>query len=109
MARKNKTYTDIMLMAKDYGVDANALFIACAEQYATQMAVIKAIKDEIENSDMTVTKSYQKDEQNLYANPLVNQLPKHSDSANKTLKSMLDIIQVLGHEKVATNRLSEFK
>lgn len=108
MAKKNNTYNDIIEMAKDYGVDKNALFIAAAEQYATQIAVIKAIKKEIENGEMTTEKSYQKDAFNTYANPLVNQLPKHSDAANKTLKAMLEIIQALGKEKKQASRLDEF-
>ena len=73
------------------------MFISCANQYDLQQKVIRNIKEAIESEEsMTVSKEYVKNRLNVYANPLVKELPKHSDSANKTLAMMLDIIEKLG-------------
>lgn len=86
-----------MLLAKRYGLESNELFISCANQYDLQQKVIRNIKEAIESEEsMTVSKEYVKNRLNVYANPLVKELPKHSDSANKTLAMMLDIIEKLG-------------
>ena len=41
MAKKIATYDELLLMAKNYGVDKNALFLAAAKQYDLQQKVIE--------------------------------------------------------------------
>lgn len=97
MAKQKVTFDELMLLAKRYGLESNELFISCANQYDLQQKVIRNIKEAIESDEsMTVSKEYVKNRLNVYANPLVKELPKHSDSANKTLAMMLDIIEKLG-------------
>ena len=97
MPKTTNTYRKILKMAKDYGIDKNALFLAAAEQYAVQQKVIDMIKAEIETAEsMTTEKTYLKGQKNEYAAPLVRELPKHADSATRTLISMVDIIHKLG-------------
>ena len=96
MARKSRTYTDLLKMAKSYGIDKNALFLAAAEQYDMQQKVIKMIKEVIDEGDLTTHKTYLKGEKNDYAAPLVKELPKHSDAANRTAGTILDIVVKLG-------------
>ena len=43
MARKSKTYTELIKMAKIYGVDKNALFLQAAEQFSVQQRVIQKL------------------------------------------------------------------
>ena len=101
MARKNIKYNDLLKLAESYGVDNNAMFLSCIEQYETQLQIIRMIRDALENDDRAVvTKEYVKGRENLQANPLILQLPKHIDSANRTLSTMLDIIERLGHPAV---------
>lgn len=109
MAKVNGTYEEILRLAEDYGLENNPLFVAAAKQYDLQRKVIEEIEKAIGESDsMTTEKTYLKDTSNTYANPLIKELPKHSDSANKTMQTMLDIIVKLGHEKQAAGKLSEF-
>ena len=96
MARKSKTYAELLKMAKNYGIEKNALFLTAAEQYDLQQRVIKMMKEEIDGSDLTTQKTYLKGEKNDYAAPLVKELPKHSDAANRTAGIILDIIVKLG-------------
>ena len=89
-----------MELAKAYGLEDNAMFISAANQYDLQQKVIQNIRKVIEDEDsLMVTKEYVKSRENVYANPLVKELPKHTDSANKTLGMMLNIIDTLGRKK----------
>lgn len=103
MAKKQTTYSDLLKMAKSYGVEDNALFLAAAEQYDLQQRVISLLKDGIEGKDLTTQKSYIAGEKNDYAAPLVKELPKHSDAANRTAGTILDIIVKLGRKPVDEN------
>ena len=96
MAKKLTTYDDLLKMAKNYGVDQNALFLAAAKQYDLQQRVIEMLKAGIEEGDLTTQKTYISGQANDYAAPLVKELPKHSDAANRTAGIILDIIVKLG-------------
>ena len=106
MEKQKTTYDELMELAKRYGVENNALFVASAKQYATQQKVIENIRSALEEEDnLMTTKEYVKGRVNVYANPLVRELPKHSDSANKTLNTMLDIVLKLGRLQETNSRL----
>ena len=99
MAKKGTTYDELLRMAKSYGVENNALFLAAAKQYDLQQKVIEMLKEGIEDGDLTTQKTYLKGQANDYAAPLVKELPKHSDAANRTAGIILDIIVKLGQKK----------
>lgn len=102
-------YKDLMELAKVYGVDQNALFVAAAAQYQTQQAIIAKIKREIaKEKTLTTTKSYVADKENTYVHPLVKELPKHAESANRTAATLIDIITKIGHAPEDRGRLAEF-
>lgn len=96
MAKMATTYDELLKMARRYGVDQNALFLAAAKQYALQQKVIELLNDGIEDGDLTTQKTYISGQKNEYAAPLVKELPKHSDAANRTATVILDIIVKLG-------------
>ena len=96
MAKKGTTFAELMKMAKSYGVDQNALFLAAAEQYDLQQRVIMLLQESIDENSLTTRKTYIKGEGNDYVAPLVKELPKHSDAANRTAAVILDIILKLG-------------
>jgi hypothetical protein len=99
MAKKITTFDELLKMAKSYGVENNALFLAAAKQYDLQQRVIEMLKEGIEDGELTTSKTYIKGENNDYAAPLVKELPKHSDAANRTAGTILDIIVKLGQKK----------
>lgn len=98
MAKLANTYDELLKMARRYGVDQNALFLAAAKQYALQQKVIELLNDGIEDGDLTTQKTYISGQKNEYAAPLVKELPKHSDAANRTATVILDIIVKLGQK-----------
>ena len=110
MAKQKTTYDELMKLAKRYELEDNELFVSCASQYDLQQRIIQSIKDSLdEEDDLMVTKEYVKSRTNVYANPLVKELPKHTDSANKTLGMMLNIITSLGkEEKPKQSKLEAF-
>lgn len=105
MAKKAATYDELLKMAKSYGVDQNALFIAAAKQYDLQQRVIDLLREGIEEGDLTTQKTYISGQANDYAAPLVKELPKHSDAANRTAGTILDIIVKLGKPPAEDNGL----
>lgn len=104
-AKKTITFDDLMNLAKRYSVDKNEIFISSAHQYEMQMNLIDQMKEAIESDSMLVTKEYVKGRENIMANPLVKELPKHYDSANKTLGVMLGIIESFGIKEKSVSKL----
>lgn len=100
MAKVTEKYFNksaILQMAKQYGVDNNALFLQTLKNYETLQLSIAGINDILSGGeDLTLTKEYVKGRQNVYMHPAVKELPKQIDIANKTLEKMLDIIERLG-------------
>lgn len=111
MKRKENTstYDDLLKLAKEYHVDNNALFLNAARQYQTQALVIEMMKNQLEADGSAVsTKEYVKGRENVYANPIIKELPKHADSASRTLSTMLEIIKKLGYKQEKETALGLF-
>lgn len=99
MGRKtalDKQADEIMKIAEDSGVRSNFFFRTTFQRYLVQVknadrieAKLKALDD----NQITTTKSYQKGEKNLYINPLFSEFNKTTDSANKTVNTLLKIIR----------------
>ena len=107
MARKKLSFNEIMKLADQYGVKDNVLFVSAADRYTEQMKLIGEIQASLKEGLLmeTVGSAGQK---KVEANPLVTQLPKYNDTANKTLGLMLEIIEKLGTASPAGDKLGEF-
>lgn len=99
MAKKQVLYDDLVAMAEEYGIAENALLRAAMKQYELQQKVLDMLRAEIDAGELTTEKSYVAGASNTYAAPLVKELPKHSDAANRTAGTILDIIIKLGHKQ----------
>ena len=110
MASKNdkSIITSLNQMAAAYGMEDNALFKSLIETYCTQIRVIQIMRDELEEADLAVSKEYVKGRENLYAHPLIKELPKHSDSATRTAGMIVDVIKKLGEKKDDTDEFEDF-
>lgn len=107
MAKKKLSFDEIMGLAEQYGVKDNVLFVSAADRYAGQIKIIQEMQEEIADGLLIKTVGSMGQEK-IETNPLVVQLPKYNDTANKTLSVMLDIIQRLGAEAPAGDKLGEF-
>ena len=108
MAKQKLSFGDIMKMAEQYGVKDNVLFVSAADRYAEQMKIIGKMQDDLDNRGLVLMIVGSQGQQKIEANPLAAQLPKYNDTANKTLGVMLDIIEKLGRETPAGDKLGEF-
>lgn len=90
----DKQAEEILALAKEQGVQSNFFFKTTFQRYLVQVANAKKIEDELKKTDeLTVTKSYQKNRDNLYVNPLITEYNRTTDSANKTVNTLLKIIR----------------
>ena len=107
MAKQKLSFDEIMKLADQYGVKDNVLFVSAADRYAEQMKVIGEMQCALGAGLLMKTIGSQGQEK-IEANPLVAQLPKYNDTANKTLGVMLEIIEKLGREAPAGDKLGDF-
>ena len=84
---------EIMKIAEESGVQSNYFFITTFERYRVQISILTELKKTIEEEGMLVKKEYVKNRKNLYSNPAVNEYNKTTDSANKTVATLMKIIK----------------
>ena len=108
MAKQKLSFDEIMKLADQYGVKDNVLFVSAADRYTGQMAMIKKIQADLNERGLVMEVIGSTGQKKIEAHPMAGQLPKYNDTANKTLGVMLDIIQRLGTEAPAGDKLGEF-
>ena len=107
MAKKKLDFDKIMELAKTYSVDENVLFVSAADRYAGQIKIIREMQESVAGG-LLMKSVGSMGQEKIETNPLVAQLPKYNDTANKTLSVMLDIIQRLGTAAPVGDKLGEF-
>lgn len=98
MAARKISYKDIMTLAEHYGVEKNAFFVSAAKRYLEQVEIISKMQAQVKQDGIMISHTNVKGVDNVDMHPLVSQIPKHTDTANKTLALMLDIVIKLGKE-----------
>jgi len=93
----NEQAEEIIRIAEESGVQSNFFFVTTFKRYQVQLnnltRVEKALK---EDARATVGKEYVKGRENMMINPLIAQYDKGTDSANKTVATLLRIIRNFG-------------
>lgn len=90
----NEQAQEILKIAEASGVQSNFFFLTTFKRYLVQVDNASKIEAELKKTkDLTVTKSYQKNRDNVYVNPLIPEYNKTTDSANKTVNTLLKIIR----------------
>ena len=92
-SKLNKQAKEIIKMAEESGVQSNYFFVTTFERYQTQLEILENLKQAIEDDGLTVTKEYVKGRKNLYSNPAISDYNRTTDSANKTVATLLRIIK----------------
>jgi uncharacterized protein YjcR len=83
----------ILKMAEETGLINNYFFVTTFERYRTQMEVLEQLKEEIHKKELVVSKEYIKGKENLYSNPAIVAYNRTTDSANKTVATLLRILK----------------
>ena len=107
MAKKKLDFDEIMALAETYGVKDNVLFVSVADRYAGQIKIIQEMQESVAGG-LLMKSVGSMGQEKVETNPLVIQLPKYNDTANKTLSIMLDIIGKLGTAAPVGDKLGDF-
>ena len=90
---------EIKKIAEERGVQSNFFFVTTFERYQVQLDILDALKEEIEENGLTVKKEYVKGRKNIYSNPAVADFNRTTDSANKTVATLMRIIKNFGSDE----------
>ena len=90
----------IKRMAEESGLESNYFFITTFERYEVQLSILKDLKERMDQDGALVTKEYVKGRGNLYASPAVTEYNKTTDSANKTVSTLMRILKNFGASSV---------
>lgn len=89
----NEQAQEIIKIAEDSGVQSNFFFLTTFKRYQVQLNILADLEKQIKQRGSTVTKEYVKGRQNLYSNPSVADYNRTTDSANKTVSTLMKIIK----------------
>lgn len=88
-------YKKMLQFGKNYQVEKEQDFLEAARIYAEEAGLIDQMRDKLAEDGLTVTKTYKTGEVEV-AHPLLSELPRHVDSANKCLTTIGNMISERG-------------
>ena len=89
----NEQAQEILRIAEENGVQSNFFFVTTFKRYQVQITILNELEKTMKDEGMLVKKEYVKGRKNLYTNPAVTEYNKTTDSANKTVSTLLKIIR----------------
>lgn len=89
----NQQAQEIIRIAEESGVQSNFLFLTTFKRYQVQLNILAELERTMKDEGMLVSKEYVKGRKNLYANPAVAEYNRTTDSANKTVATLMRIIR----------------
>ena len=89
----------ILKEAESKGVQSNFFFVTTFQRYLVQIKILEELEQEIGEEGTTVSKEYVKGRKNLYTNPAINAYNKTTDSANKTVSTLMRVIKDFGSKE----------
>ena len=95
MAKKSlkEQAKEILRLAEESGLQSNYFFVTTFERYQVQLQILEELEKAINEEGMLVQKEYVKGRKNLYTNPAVSDYNRTTDSANKTVATLLRILK----------------
>ena len=89
----NEQAQEIMRIAEESGVQGNFFFITTFKRYQVQLNMLNELEKTMKQDGMLVTKEYVKGRQNVYSSPAVKDYNTTTDSANRTVSTLMKIIR----------------
>jgi len=95
MAKKtlNEQALEIIKIAEESGVQSNFFFLTTFKRYQVQLNMLNELEKKMKEEGMLVTKEYVKGRKNLYSSPAVKDYNATTDSANRTVATLMKIIR----------------
>ena len=84
-----------MQIAERYGVEQNFFFLTTFKRYQVQLKILNDLEKTIKQDGILVTKEYVKGRKNVYSHPAISDYNRTTDSANKTIVTLMKIITTL--------------
>jgi hypothetical protein len=95
----NKQAEEIIRIAEESGAQSNFFFLTTFKRYQVQLNILNNLEKSMKDEGLTVTKEYVKGRKNLYSNPAVAEYNRTTDSANKTVATLMRILKNYGVEE----------
>ena len=92
----NDQAKEIIRIAEDAGVQSNFFFLTTFKRYQVQLNILAELEKSLKSDGMQVTKEYVKGRKNLYSNPAIQDYNRTTDSANKTVATLMRILHNFG-------------
>lgn len=89
----NEQALEILKIAEESGVQGNFFFLTTFKRYQVQLTILNDLEKTLKEEGMLVKKEYVKGRKNLYSNPAVAEYNRTTDSANKTVATLMKIIK----------------
>ena len=89
----NEQAKEILRIAEESGVQSNFFFLTTFKRYQVQLNMLNQFEKTMNEQGMLVTKEYVKGRKNLYSSPAVKDYNSTTDSANRTVATLLKIIR----------------
>ena len=89
----NEQAVEILRIAEETGVQTNFFFVTTFKRYQVQLSNLGELEKAIKETGTLVTKEYVKGRANIYVNPAVTEYNKTTDSANRTVTTLMKIIK----------------
>ncbi len=86
---------EILKIAEKHGVEQNYFFITTFKRYQVQLKILDELEKTINDDGTIVTKEYVKGRKNVYSHPAIADYNRTTDSANKTVSTLMKIIVTL--------------
>ena len=84
---------EIIKIAEENGVQSNYFFVTTFQRYQVQLNMLNDLEKAIKEDGTTVTKEYVKGRKNVYSNPALKDYNTTTDSANRTVSTLMKIIK----------------
>ena len=88
---------EILRIAESYNVEKNFFFLTTFKRYLTQIGILQKVEAEMKDGDVLISKEYVKGRQNFYTNPGINAYNSTSTAANRTVETLIKIVNTMGH------------
>ena len=91
----NEQAQEILRIAEQHSVEQNFFFLTTFKRYQLQLQILNDLEKTIKQDGILVTKEYVKERKNVYSHPAISDYNRTTDSANKTVVTLMKIITTL--------------
>lgn len=101
----NKQADEILRVAESCGAQSNFFFVTTFKRYQVQLKILSDLEKAIKEHGTQVTKEYVKGRGNLYSNPAIADYNRTTDSANKTVATLMRILKNYGVDESSNDEV----